>query len=82
MGKAVVSTSIGCEGLRTVDGQNILVRDTPESFSQAVLSVLSDSELRLRLGESARETAKQNYSWDTIGRDLCAYYWQQLRKVP
>ena len=32
MGKAVVSTSIGCEGLEAIDGKNILIRDTPRSF--------------------------------------------------
>ena len=46
MGKAVVSTSIGCEGLKAVDGENILIRDTPKAFADAVVEVLSNSALR------------------------------------
>src|SRR5205814_1766721 len=42
MGKAVVSTSVGCEGLDAVDGENILVRDTPDAFTDAVVEVLHD----------------------------------------
>ena len=38
MGKAVVSTSIGCEGLAAVDGDNILIRDEPADFAAAVLA--------------------------------------------
>ena len=50
MGKAVVSTSIGCEGLDAVDGENILIRDTPEAIADALLQVLRDARLRSRLG--------------------------------
>src|SRR5688500_2832917 len=39
MGKPVVSTSIGCEGLPATDGDNILIRDDPKAFAGAILSV-------------------------------------------
>ena len=55
MGKAMVSTSIGCEGLEARDGENILVRDTPEDFADAVESVVADAELRRRLEVGARK---------------------------
>ncbi len=70
MGKAVVSTSVGCEGLDARDGDNILVRDDPAAFADAVLSVLRDADLRRRLGASARRTVERTYSWDVIGEDL------------
>jgi polysaccharide biosynthesis protein PslH len=74
MGKAVVSTSIGCEGLRAEDGRNILIRDTPEDFAAAVATVLSDTGLRERLGEEARRTALEEYSWERIGRRMVERY--------
>lgn len=74
MGKAVVSTSIGCEGLSAVDGENILIRDTPEEFAAAVRSVLRDEDLRCRLGEHGRETVVQYYSWDIVGSKLVNEY--------
>jgi polysaccharide biosynthesis protein PslH len=74
MGKAVVSTSIGCEGLNAIDGDNILIRDDPDSFAEAVRDVLGDSELRQRLGRAARETVEKTYSWDVVGRHLIETY--------
>ena len=74
MGKAVVSTSIGCEGLKTVDGRNILIRDDPVEFAEAVIKVLSDGELRERLGREGRATVEQTYAWPVIGRQLNSLY--------
>lgn len=74
MGKAVVSTSVGCEGLDAVDGENILIRDVPDEFARAVRSILADSGLRERLGRAARLTAERRYSWDVIGADLHRLY--------
>jgi glycosyltransferase involved in cell wall biosynthesis len=42
MGKPIVPTSIGCEGVAAVDGDNILIRDEPREFAKAVLTVLAD----------------------------------------
>jgi glycosyltransferase involved in cell wall biosynthesis len=74
MGKPVVSTSIGCEGLAAVDGENILIRDDPKEFADAVDAVLDNGELGRRLGERGRATAQQHYSWDVIGRELVDTY--------
>ena len=67
MGKAVVSTTVGCEGLDARDGENILVRDDPGAFAEAVERVLTDVALRERLGVAARRTAEKTYSWRVIG---------------
>ena len=74
MGKAVVSTSIGCEGLDAVDEENILIRDTPEAFANAVLQVLGDDQLRARLERNARRTAVATYSWSVVGREIRSVY--------
>lgn len=74
MGKAVVSTSVGCEGLSACDGDNILIRDEPEAFASAVVQVLRDPGLRERLGRSARATAEREYSWGVIGGRLHDLY--------
>lgn len=79
MGKAIVSTSVGCEGLAAVDGQNILIRDTPEEFADAVLAVLGDAALRHRLGAAGRRTVEQTYSWEVIGPPMIQRYYALLR---
>lgn len=74
MGKAVVSTSVGCEGLKTLDGHNILIRDDPKDFAAAVVQVLRDRDLRVRLGREARKTAEDHYAWRVIGKKLVGSY--------
>lgn len=70
MGKAIVSTTVGCEGLATRDGDNILVRDDPAAFADAVVRVLTDSELRRHLEWNARRTAEECYAWPIVGQVL------------
>lgn len=74
MGKAIVSTSIGCEGIKTVDGENIMIADSPEQFCQKILSVLNDENLRKCLGAKARQTAEEHYSWKKIAPRLNDIY--------
>lgn len=81
MGKAVVSTSTGCEGLKAVDGKNILIRDNPKDFAGAVAEVLANSELRSELEVNGRKTAEEMYSWDIVGRDMQAAYWHLLHSA-
>lgn len=78
MGKAVVSTSVGCEGLDAENGENILVRDDPAAFADAVVEVLEDEALRRRVGRRARATAEERYSWESIGRKLLDAYEELL----
>jgi glycosyltransferase involved in cell wall biosynthesis len=73
-GRAVVSTSIGCEGLDVVDGENILVRDTPDAFADAVLQVLRDAQLRSRLERNGRRSAVNTYSWSVVGQRIRTAY--------
>ena len=74
MGKPVVATSVGCEGLAAIDGTNILIRDDPDDFAVAVRAVLENPRLAQRLGVGARETVDRLYSWDVVGRELIDTY--------
>src|SRR6202049_2962612 len=74
MSKAVVSTSVGAEGLPVRSGENILLADTPKDFAESVISLLRDSRQRQQLGTSARALVQENYSWpmvaETFARSL------------
>jgi glycosyltransferase involved in cell wall biosynthesis len=74
MGKPVVSTTIGCEGLRVTNGENILVADTPEEFADKVKLLLETEELQRKLGRAARALVEGEYSWERIGRQLQQAY--------
>ncbi len=74
MGKAVVSTSIGCEGLDAVDGENILIRDTPDAIAGAVVQVLRDADLRAHLERNGRRVATETYNWSVVGQRIRSAY--------
>lgn len=67
-GKAVVSTSVGCEGLEVTPGQDILIGDCPSEFANQVINLLKDEGLRMKLGASARKLVMEKYSWKEIGQ--------------
>jgi glycosyltransferase involved in cell wall biosynthesis len=70
MGKAMVSTSVGYEGLRLVPDEHLLIADAPEGFAQAVIRALDDASLRARLGAAGRAVVVREYSWDQSGGRL------------
>lgn len=81
MGKAVVSTSIGCEGLHAVDGRNILIRDDPQEFANAVIQLIANEKTRRQIGASARCTAEELYSWDVVGARMLPHYRRLTSRV-
>ena len=66
MSKAVVSTSVGAEGLPVLAGENILLADAPADFAHSVVALLRDPGQRQRLGTAARTLVQQNYSWPKV----------------
>jgi glycosyltransferase involved in cell wall biosynthesis len=66
MGKAIVSTALGCEGFDLVPGQELVVADTPSEFAAAVLALLRDPERRARLGRAGRRLASSRYDWRVL----------------
>jgi sugar transferase (PEP-CTERM/EpsH1 system associated) len=66
MGKAIVSTTIGAEGLPVQHGENIFLADDSESFSRRVLEVLGDSSLRGQIGRAAHKLVTERHSWTKV----------------
>jgi glycosyltransferase involved in cell wall biosynthesis len=65
MGKAIVSTSVGCEGLNINHGKDILVADDPEDFANKTIDLMTNPDKRIGLERNAIELAK-SYDWDLI----------------
>jgi sugar transferase (PEP-CTERM/EpsH1 system associated) len=66
MGKAIVSTALGCEGFDLVPGQELVVASEPAEFAAAILDLLRNPEHRERLGRAARRFAGSRYDWRII----------------
>lgn len=66
MEKAVVSTTIGAEGLPLTDGVELLLADEPAAFADAVVKVLTDSATAAELGQRAASIVRKNYGWRQV----------------
>ena len=75
MGKAVVSTAIGAEGLDVHDGQDIILSEDPEDFARQTIGLLDDEAARERLGKAAIQTASK-YDWSVIADRFEKVLWQ------
>jgi polysaccharide biosynthesis protein PslH len=70
MGKAIVSTTLGAEGIEAVRGRDLLIEDEPVAFAEAVNRLLAEPGLAARIGQSARQLAMERYAWSGAARAL------------
>jgi polysaccharide biosynthesis protein PslH len=76
LGRPVVATSIGCEGLDVIDEQHLMIADNPEQFAEKTVRLLADATLRQRIGTNARQVVVSRYDWDVIVKRLMQIYTQ------
>jgi sugar transferase (PEP-CTERM/EpsH1 system associated) len=70
MGKAVVSTTVGAEGLPVSSGEHLLLADEPAAFARAVVALLRDAEGRSRFETAARALVVDRYDWSAVAGAL------------
>ncbi|HYR44166.1 MAG TPA: glycosyltransferase family 4 protein, partial [Terriglobia bacterium] len=73
-GTAVVSTTLGAEGLECRDGVHLILADGPDNFAKAVSSLLESPTDRARIGGAGRLLFEQNYTWPAAWRKLDAMF--------
>lgn len=73
-GKAIVSTSVGAEGINYTNGKNILIADSPGDFCDAVLKLKNDETLCKSLGSNARKLVEKEYDNKVLGTELLSFY--------
>ena len=66
MGKPLVSTTIGAEGLPLVSGEHFIRSDEPADFAEAVVSLLRDPRRRRALGDCGRRLMEERHSWPRV----------------
>jgi glycosyltransferase involved in cell wall biosynthesis len=69
-GRAVVSTTIGAEGLDVRHDEHLLIADEPSAFAQACIRLARDRQLRQRLTGAAYHFVTTRYDWNLIERSL------------
>lgn len=77
MGKAIVSTTRGVEGIACVDGREVVIADTARDLAHAIAALLRDKARARELGANARKLAEQLYDWHKIVPRFETIYAQQ-----
>jgi polysaccharide biosynthesis protein PslH len=70
MGKAVVATQIGAEGLEVIPDVHCLIADSPADFSQSVVQLLENPDRAADLGRNGRELVLRQYDWSRVAKIL------------
>jgi glycosyltransferase involved in cell wall biosynthesis len=79
-GKAIVSTSVGCEGIEVTHGLDIYIEDEDNAFADRVVELFNDPQRRKQLGIEARKLAENKYAWASIGQVLLDAYQQVIEQ--
>jgi len=70
MGKAVVSTTVGAEGLPVTNGEHVMLANEPRPFARAVVRLLRDADHRAQLESAARALVVERYDWSAVAGAL------------
>ena len=74
MGKAVVSTPAGVNGLDLAPGEDFILAPTAAAMAQAIEGLLAEPLHRERLGAAARRRVEREFGWDRIARRQAELY--------
>lgn len=73
-GKAIITTSIGAEGIPYTNGQNMLIADAANDFSKAILEILNNHSLKQSLQKEARILAEKHFDYKVSAKHLIDFY--------
>ena len=77
LGKTIITTSIGAEGIEAEDNQHLIIADTPEEFALAISKCLNDTPFKESIGLEAQRLIASKYSNKSISSRLI-YFFDQL----
>lgn len=73
-GKAVVTTSVGAEGINVENKKNIIISDDPKEFAENMIYLLKNPEVAKKMGEYGRNLIENNYAWEIIFNQMNFIY--------
>ena len=81
LGKTIITTSIGAEGIDVQNGEELLIADTPEAFVEAVNRCLAYPEICMRMGRKAAAFIQNHFNEENIGVTLMQFYQRLIQTV-
>lgn len=78
MQKCIISTSLGAEGINYIQGENILIANTPQEFYRAIKRCITDENYCKRIGLNARKLVEEQHDTHKITERLVSFYQRML----
>ena len=78
LGKAIISTSLGAQGIDIENGKHLIIADTSEEFIEAISKLVSDIKLASELGNNARKLIEEKYDNTKVIERLLTFYENQI----
>ena len=79
LARAVISTTIGAEGIKYTDGENIMIADNKKAFLKAVKSLYLDPEMSKKIGENARNLILHQHNNKKLIEEMVDFYKEVLK---
>ena len=79
VGKTVVTTTVGAEGIDYTDGENILIANTPKEFAMQIKRCLDDDDFCRRVGEAAKRLVADYYEEGKLAEKLLDFYNERIK---
>jgi glycosyltransferase involved in cell wall biosynthesis len=80
MGRPVVSTRVGAEGLDYDNGSDIIVADGEEEFAHAIQKLFDEPSLQKEIGLKGRKRAVKQYTWEAVAEGYEKLYYELLKE--
>lgn len=74
LGKTIVSTSIGAEGIEIENEKHLLLADEPKAFAKAILKLLNSDEFAKEMAQNAINLVQEKYNNQVLIKELCSFY--------
>ena len=74
LGKTIITTTIGAQGINYIEGENLLIADTPEEFVEQMYRCYSSKELCMKIGACAQELSNAQYHYASNAKRIVSFY--------
>ena len=81
LGKTIITTSIGIEGIIHQNNENVLIADSPEEFYKAIVRCINDQTYCETIGRNAHINAKANYDNEVLTEKLVGFFTKLLKSI-
>jgi glycosyltransferase involved in cell wall biosynthesis len=73
-GKCIITTNIGAEGIDVINGEHLLIANTPEEFTKAMKNISESPQTALEIGNNARNFVREQLSNAKLSAKLADFY--------